>query len=153
VVAQRDKDDLLVYSPNGGFTQEELELTHDHLDTLALPGLLPGKAVAVGDTWKLPNAVAQAPCRHEGPPEQTLTRELDGVQDGVPVSSITGASNGIDDGAMVKMTITATGRFDLKAKRLTALEWTQKEEREQGPVSPASAVEATTKLTRTAVEQ
>jgi len=153
VVAQRDKERLLVYSPNGGFTQEELELAHDHLDTLALPGLLPGKAVAVGDTWKLPNAAAQALCNYEGLTEQTLTGKLEAVKDGEAVFSVGGTSNGIDQGAMVKMTIAATGRFDLQAKRVTSLEWTQKEDRDQGPVSPASAVEATTKLVRKPVGQ
>jgi hypothetical protein len=153
VVAQRDKDGLFVYSTGGAFTQEELELAHDHFDTLALPGLLPGKAVTVGDTWKVPNAVAQAVCNFEGLTEQTLTGKLDEVKDGVAAFSVSGASSGIDQGAMVKTTVNATGKFDLKAKRLVALSWTQKDDRDQGPVSPASAVEATTTLTRQPIDQ
>ena len=153
VVAQRDKDGLLVYSTGGAFTQEELELTHDHFDTLAVTGLLPGKAVAVGDTWKIPNAVAQAVCNYEGLTEQTLAGKLDDVKDDVALFTINGSSNGIDQGAMVKMTVAAAGKFDLKAKRLTWLEWKQTDDREQGPVSPASGVEATTTLTRKAVAQ
>ncbi len=153
VVAQREKDGLLVYSTAGALTQEELELTHDHLDTLAVPGLLPGKAVAVGDTWKVPNAVAQAVCNYEGLTEQTLTGKLEEVKDDMAVFSISGASNGIDQGAMVKMTIAAAGKFDLKAKRLIWLEWKQTDDREQGPVSPASAVEAVTTVVRKAIDQ
>ncbi|HVS36323.1 MAG TPA: hypothetical protein VMS17_12205 [Gemmataceae bacterium] len=153
VVAQRDKQQLLAYSTGGAFTQEELAMAHDHFNTLVLPGLLPGKAVAVGDTWKIPNAVAQEVCLFEGLTEQTLTGKLEDVKDGVAVFSITGASNGIDDGAMVKTIVTATGKFDLQAKRVVELSWTQKDERDQGPVSPASTVEATTTLTRKAIDQ
>ena len=153
VVAQRDKDGLLVYATAGPFTQEELELTHDHFDSLAAPGLLPGKAVAVGDSWKVPNAVAQALCNYEGLTEQTLTGKLDEVKDGVALFTVNGASNGIDNGAMVKMTVAAAGKFDLKTKRLTWLEWKQTDDRDQGPVSPASGVDATTTMVRKAVEQ
>ncbi len=151
VVAQRDKDGLLVYAAGGPFTQEELELTHDHFDTLAAPGLLPGKAVAVGDTWKVPNLIAQALCNYEGLTEQTLAGKLDEVKDGVALFTVNGTSNGIDNGAMVKMTIAAAGKFDLKTKRLTWLEWKQTDDREQGPVSPASGVEATTTMVRQSI--
>jgi hypothetical protein len=153
IVAQRAKDEALVYSPAGPLTRDELELTSDHFDTLALTGLLPGKAVAVGDTWKTSNAVALALCNFEGLAEQTLTGKLEEVKDGVAVFSVTGTANGIDQGAQAKLTITATGRFDLKAKRLVALEWKQKDDRDQGPVSPASAVETTVNVRRTPVEQ
>src|SRR5262245_12638251 len=60
IVTQRYKDQPLAYSPAGPLTHEELELVGERFDTLALTGLLPGKAVAMGDTWKLANSVAQA---------------------------------------------------------------------------------------------
>ncbi len=153
VVAQRTKDGLLVYSAGGAFTQDELELAHDHFDTLAAAGLLPGKGVAVGDAWKVPNGVAQALCNYEGLTDQTLTGKLDGVKDDIALFTVNGASNGIDEGAMVKMTVTATGKFDLKTKRLTWLEWKQTDDREQGPVSPASGVEATTTMVRRPIDR
>ncbi|HBI42273.1 MAG TPA: hypothetical protein DDY78_05365 [Planctomycetales bacterium] len=153
VVAQRDKEQLVVYSTGGAFTQEELELAHDHFDTLALPGLLPGKAVAVGDTWKITNSITQAVCNFEGVTEQKLTGKLESVKEDTAVFSISGTANGIDQGAMVKMVVAATGKFDLKAKRLTSLEWKQNDDREQGPVSPASTVEATTTVVRKVIDQ
>jgi hypothetical protein len=153
VVAQRVKDQLVVYCPTGTFLREELDLTAGHFDTLAVTGLLPGKAVAVGDTWDVPNAVAQAVCNFEGLTEQKLTGKLESVKDQLATFSVTGTANGIDSGALAKLKIEATGTFDLAAKRLVTLEWKQKDERDQGPVSPASAVEMTTKLTRKVVDQ
>jgi hypothetical protein len=152
LVAQRQKDQLLVYSPTGGLRRSELELV-EHLDTLAVVGVLPGKAVAVGDTWKVPPAVVQALCGFEGLAEQDVTGKLVEVKDGVGVFSLAGTARGIDAGAEVKTSVEATGRFNLSAGRLAGLEWMQKDERGQGPVSPESAVETTVTLKREKVEQ
>ncbi|HZT82995.1 MAG TPA: hypothetical protein VFA26_22385, partial [Gemmataceae bacterium] len=153
IVAQRHKDDFVVYCPGGPLTREELELVAEHFDTLALTGLLPGKAAAVGDTWKIPNAVAQALCNFEGLTEQSLTGKLEEVQGDTARLSVTGTASGIEQGALAKLTIKATCRFDLKAKRLTAVEWSQTDERDQGPASPAAATQITVTLKRTAIEE
>jgi hypothetical protein len=153
IVAQRHGDPYLVYAPAGPLTREELELTAEHLDTLTLTGLLPGKSVAAGETWKVSNAVAQALCSFEGLTEQTLTCKLEDVKDNKARISVAGTATGIELGAMVKLTVQATCRFDLNAKHITELEWHQKDDREQGPASPASSAETTTKLARTALEQ
>jgi hypothetical protein len=151
LVTQRYKDQPLAYCPAGPLTREELELT-DHFDTLSLAGLLPGKAVAVGETWKVANATAQALCHLDGLTSHELVGKLEQVKDQVAHVTITGPVAGIDLGASVTMTIRAAGQFDLKAGRLTALEWKQTEERDQGPASPAATVTATTTLTRAAIE-
>jgi hypothetical protein len=153
LVAQRSKDQALVYCPAGGLRRSELELTSEHFDTLSLPGLLPGKEIRVGDTWKLANGIAQGLCNFEGLSEHSLTGKLESVTDTMAVFSVSGTASGIDDGAMVKLSVEATGKFDRAAKRLVALEWRQKDERQQGPVSPASTVEATTKVERKLIDQ
>jgi len=151
-VVQKDKDLPLLYSPGGALTREELELT-EHFDTLSLPGLLPGKEVAVGDTWKVANPIVQSLCGFEGLSEHSLVCKLEEVKDQVARVSVAGAATGIDLGALVKLTIEATYQFDLSSHRLTRLEWKQKAERDQGPVSPAASVQATKLLTRLAIEQ
>jgi hypothetical protein len=153
VVAQRHEDRSLLYSPSGPLTREELELTGEHFDTLTLTGLLPGKEVNIGDTWKPANAVAQALCSLEGLTDQSLSCKLEEVKDNVARISVTGAANGIELGALVKVSVEATCRFDLGGKHLIALDWQQKDERDQGPASPASLVQTTTKLTRAVLDQ
>ncbi len=152
-VAQRHEDRFLVYSPSGPLTREELELTSEHFDTLAVTGLLPGRAVAVGETWKIANSVVQALCNFEGLTAQDLVGKLEEVKDEVARISVTGSATGIDLGALIKVKIQATYRYDLKAKRLVGLEWQEKDERGQGPASPAASVQVTTTLARTAIEQ
>ena len=152
-VCQRHKDQSLVYCPAGPLLRSELELTSEHFDTLSLAGLLPSKAVAVGDTWKVANGTVQALCNFEGLAEQDLTCKLEEANDKAARVSVSGKVSGIDLGALVKLTVTASYRFDLAAGRLVGLEWKQKDDRDQGPASPASTVEATTVLTRAAIAQ
>jgi hypothetical protein len=154
VVAQRHKDRLLVYCPAGPLTRPELELTGEHFDTLFLTGVLPGRPVKVGETWKLSNAVVQALCHFaEGLTEQKLTGKLDRVEGDTAFFSVSGTAAGVEQGAVVKARVEASGTFDLKAARLTSLGWDQKDERDQGPANPASSVETSVRLTRRAVGQ
>jgi hypothetical protein len=152
-VVQRNQDRLVVYSPAGPLTREELELTGEHFDTLAVLGLLPGRAVAVGESWKVANPIAQALCNFEGLTEQSLVCKLEEVKDQMARVSVTGSATGIDLGALAKLHIEATYQYDLKAKRLTRLEWNQKDERDQGPASPATSVQTSITLTRMGIEQ
>ena len=147
----RQKDSLLTYAIKGRLTREELQLT-EHFDTLALTGLLPMRAVPIGETWKLANPVVQALCRFDGLSAQELTCKLEEVKDDVATVSLNGLAGGIDLGTAVKLTISGKYRFDLKAHRITALEWKQSEEREQGPASPAATVEVTITLARKLVD-
>ena len=151
MVCDRQKDSLLTYAVKGPLTREELQLT-EHLDTLALTGLLPMREVAVGETWKLANTVVQALCRFDGLTAQEMACKLDQVKDDVATVSVDGVAGGIDLGAAVKLKVSGSYRFDLKARRIVSLEWKQSEEREQGPVSPAATVEVTITLARTPVE-
>jgi hypothetical protein len=148
MVAQRYNDQGLIYSPAGPLTREELELT-EHFDTLFLPGLLPGKKVAAKGRWKVANAVVQALCNFEGLSSQDLECRLEEVKNNIARVSVQGKATGIDTGALVKVAIHGIYHFNLKSHRLTWLEWKQKEERDQGPVSPAGAAEVTTTVTRT----
>jgi hypothetical protein len=153
IVAQRQRDGLLAYCPTGALTQNEMDLTTDHFDILGVVGLLPGKAVSVGDTWKISNTAAQAVCSFDGLTEHTLAGKLESVKDDVATFSVAGTANGIDMGAMVKLSVEARGQFDLKSKRLVELEWNQKDQRDGGPISPATNVQARTVMKRTLIEQ
>jgi hypothetical protein len=152
-VAYRSQDQSLIYCPTGPLTREELALTSEHFDTLALSGLLPGKAVAVGDTWKIAEAVTQELCGFEGITAQDLTCKLEEVKDKVARVSVKGTATGIDLGALTKLTIDAAYRFDLGQHRLVSLEWKQKDQRDQGPASPDTTVESTTTLLREAISE
>lgn len=153
IVAQFYKDQSLVYAPSGPLMREELDLTADQFNSAVVAGILPGKEVALGDSWKVSSSIVQALCNFEGLTEHTVTGKLDSVTAEAATFSLSGSATGIDLGAIANLKIEATGRFDLKSKRLVSLEWKQKDERDQGPVSPAVNVESTITLKRQPIEQ
>jgi hypothetical protein len=153
IVSQRFKEQKTCYSPAGPMTRAELEVAEEHFDTLALTGVLPDKEVRTGDTWRLPNEAVQALCQFDALINHDLTAKLDEVADGFASISIGGKASGIELGALVKLTVSAKVKYEILPKHLVQLEWSQKDERDQGPASPASTVETTTMVKRTAIEQ
>jgi hypothetical protein len=129
-------------------TREELELVGEHFDTLAIGALLPGKAVAQGDQWKIEPKVAQAVCLFEGLIEHELTGKLVEVNAEMALIQIVGKAKGIENGAMVSLTIEGKLTFDRKANLIKQIEWKQKDKRDQGPASPEAEVESTTVVNR-----
>jgi hypothetical protein len=153
IVAQESGGQALVYAPAGAMTPDEIELAGEHFDTLSLAGLLPARPVAQAEKWKPAADVVQYLCGFEGLTGHSLECKLEAVNDKTARIAISGTANGIDLGALVKLEIQANAEFDMKSNRLTALEWKQKDERGQGPASPALTVESTTKLTRSPIGQ
>jgi hypothetical protein len=152
-VAQRVNDALVCYSPQGLLTREEVEYISEHFDTLSLTGLLPGREVKLGETWKPANAVAQGLCQFEALVANELECKLDGVRDGAAVIAVTGKAKGVELGASVSVAVSATARFDLLKKRLVSLEWKQTDKRDMGPASPAVNAEATVTVERELIDE
>ena len=148
IVAQLKADGLLCYAPAGPLSRDELDLVTEHFTPRCLAGLLPNKAVNVGDSWAVGNAAAQAACLFDGLIKNALVGKLTEVKDGRATFTIEGKAEGNEGGAKVTLAVSATGTFDVAAGRVIALTWKQRDDRGQGPVSPASQVEATVILTR-----
>lgn len=153
VVALRSSDGPFCFSPAGPLTRDELDLVTEHFNPQCLAGLLPGKAVNVGDAWDVSPAAAQCACLFDGLVKNDLKGKLTAAANGLATFTVEGTAEGIENGAKVTLAVTATGTFDANAKRVTALTWKQKDTRELGPVAPASEVEATITLKREILAQ
>jgi hypothetical protein len=153
IVAQRAGDALFCYSPSGPLARTELEVVSEHFETLHLTGVLPGREVRVGDSWKLDSPVAQSLCLFDGLIAHELTGKLAEVSGSTAVISVAGTARGIENGALANLTVAATVRFDLAAKRISSVDWKQKDTRDQGPTSPAAEVESTTTFQRETLDR
>jgi hypothetical protein len=152
VLVQRQGTTTVNCCPNGPLTREELDLVEEHFDTLGLPMLLPGKEVNIGDTWKLSPEATQQTCLFDGVIQAELIGELLSHTGGVAKFAIRGTAEGLENGAVVKVNVKAEGAFDTATSHLTSLTWVQDDERALGPVSPASKLQATLTLKRTALK-
>ncbi|MFO0935483.1 MAG: hypothetical protein U0798_03080 [Gemmataceae bacterium] len=153
IVNQKNAEGHTVYSPLGALTRDELDVTAGHLDSTILPGLLPGKAVNIGDHWTVPAAIVQALCIFDGLSKYEMTGTLTEIKDGKALFTIDGTVEGVEVGAAVKLKIAMKGTFDLTAKRITTLSIEESDVREQGPVAPACDVKAQLELTRTRITE
>ncbi len=156
MVAQRIKDQLVTYSPAGPLLGEEMELM-EHFDTLALPGLLPGRQVKVGESWSVPPAVIQAICdldALDAQVKQELSCELKAVDGDLVLVGIQGTVKGIQLGAAVSIHIDAKSKlvFDLKQKRIVELDWRQSDQRQQGPATPNLSADVNIKVQRAPID-
>jgi hypothetical protein len=150
VVVDQTADNPVTFSPGGSLTRDELDVA-SHFDTTTIPGLLPGKAVSVGESWIIPAAVVQALCLFDGLTKHDLVGKLVEVKDGSATFSVEGSAEGVEVGATVKLKIALKGTYDLTSKRVTKLTGEETDNREQGPVAPACEVKAVLDVTRTLV--
>jgi hypothetical protein len=144
LVANLGTSGTVVYAPSGPLTREELELTADHLDVLALHSLLPGREVAVQETWPAPVLAVQALAGMDGVTENKMTCQFSQVDGSTAVITVAGTAEGIHRGAEMQVTTQAKLLFHINERRLVQVEWRQQEKRQQGPVSPASTIETVT---------
>jgi hypothetical protein len=151
VVAARNPDGVFGYCPAGPVTRDDLDLVTEHFDPHCLAGLLPGKAVAVGDTWPVADPAAQAAGLLDGVTKNTLQGKLTAAADGRATFAVTGTVEGVENGAKVVLVVDATGTFDAAAGAITELAWKQTDDRAAGPVTPAATVAAAITLRREAV--
>ncbi|MDY3557821.1 hypothetical protein R5W23_003086 [Gemmata sp. JC673] len=151
IVAARGSDGTFCFSPAGPLTRDELDLVTEHFNPQCVTGLLPNKAVNVGDTWAVAPAAAQTACQFDGLLKNALVGKLTAAANGAATFTIEGTAEGIEHGAKVTLTVSAAGTFDTTAKRVTGLTWKQKDDRNQGPVAPASQVDVTVVLKREAL--
>lgn len=137
----------ITWSPVGPLTDEELELTGEHFDVLAIHGILPGKEVAVGDTWDVSIPVAQSLAGVDAVITSKLLCKFEKVERNHAIISITGDLEGINKGATVKATMAAGLVYSLADKHFTGCTWRYRENKEQGPLSPASEIESEISVT------
>lgn len=148
VVAQRTEDGYLCYALAGPLAQSEVEVVNEHFDSLHVVGLLPQRAVEVGSSWKIDAIATQSLCLFDGLISHELNGKLESVADGKAKVVVRGSAKGVEHGAMVTLQIEADLTYDVSSKRITHIEWRQKDLREQGPVTPAGELSSTTTVVR-----
>jgi len=140
--------EMVNYSPAGPLTREEWDLTGRHFNTLAIPALLPQRQVRLGDSWVVPAGIVQRVASLDAVIGHELEGRFEAVQGTEAMIRLTGSASGILDGAEVKVSMEGTLRWDLATRRWVSLDWKHREERSQGPVTPASQTTTTVEVRR-----
>ncbi len=148
MVAQGRIEGIELFSLTGPLTNNELDLLRSPCDTLALPQVLPGKDVAIGESWTPAAWVPQLLAGVEAATKSELKCELESVKQRIAVVRFSGMVEGATFGAPTKVSLKGTVDYDLETKSITAADIMQTEQRAVGAVSPGLDVSARVRLLR-----
>ncbi|MCR4415125.1 MAG: hypothetical protein NUV77_22115 [Thermoguttaceae bacterium] len=141
-----------VFSPNGTLTRDELDLVDLPGNSLLVDRLLPGKPVALHDSWKPQPEVIAALCGLDAAARCDVTSELVSVTDATAKFEMSGNLSGTVAGASTRIELKAKYRLDRKTGRIDWFAMALKEERAVGPVGPGLSVIANLQMKITPIE-
>jgi len=133
---------VVLFSPQGLLTRDELDLVDLLGNSLLVDQLLPAQPVAVGDTWKHSDNLLSALCGLDAVSSSDAQSVLQSIKDDAAQIEMAGHVAGSVNGLSTKMQLKAKYRFDIKANRITWFALLVKENREPGAIGPGLDVVA-----------
>lgn len=152
LVAEVRPEGVVVFSPGGPLTRPELELVQGPGDPLALDGLLPTRAVAVGDRWPVADPAVKALSAYDTLAANTLGATLEAVDAEAARVRLVGEVRGAVLGGEGTMACDGAYTFDRKAGRIDRLTLHRAEGRRPGPVEEGLDLKSTLTMTRRPAE-
>ena len=145
IVCTLDRDKVSLFSPHGSLRGEQLLLIEDIPgNTLTLDRLLPNTKIAIGESWKIGDAVLRSFLSVDAVLTSNVEAVLTSVADNMAMIEMVGDVSGIYLGATTEISVRAKLQFDLSAQRINWLGAMIEENRSIGHVGPG--VELVAKL-------
>ena len=144
VIVQGTDAQPLVYSPLGPLSTDELELLQIPFNSLLIDAMLPNKEAAIGDSWKLQDALLTGLLNLDAVSASDVSSKLAEIDAESARVEFQGSVQGALGGVAAEFEITGRYKFNLKAKRISWLAALVKEKRAIGHVEPG--VVATTRI-------
>jgi len=139
-----------VVSLGGPLTRSELELVGGPGDPLALPALLPDKAVKVGEHWTVGDLAAKNLSGYDAIAANALEATLEAVEGNLVRVRLLGSIRGAALGGEGTMACDGSFVFDRKIKRVQRLDLRRAETRRPGPVESGLDVKSVLTVGRAA---
>jgi hypothetical protein len=152
LIAERREGTVQVFSPGGPLTRAELEVVQWPADPLSLPALLPEKAVAVGDRWKVRPEVARSLSGYDALAASTLEATLESLDALKARVKLAGTVQGATLGAEGSVDCQGHFDFDREAERVVRLDLQRMEVRKPGQVEAGLDIRSTLTVERTTAE-
>jgi hypothetical protein len=152
LVAERRRHEgpVVVISPAGPLTRDELAVVQGVGDPLALTDILPSGSVSVGQTWRVGEAAAQGISEYDVITANRLDATLESFDQARATVRIQGRIEGSLHGATGLMTCDGTLGFDRRMGWIDRLELHRNESRRPGPVEAGLDVKSTLTVARSA---
>jgi hypothetical protein len=148
VVAQGKSEGVELYALNGQLTADELDLIRSPADSLALISLLPVKEVEVGDKWKTRDWAFQMLTALDAVSKGEMECTFESVENGLARIKIEGTLEGAAVGSTTEVKVAGFFTYHIADKYIRDTDFTQKETRAVGPVSPGLDITARIRVLR-----
>ena len=152
LISELREGTVVAFSPAGPLTRSELDLVEGPGDPLALAGLLPTKAVAVGDKWKVAAPAVRSLSSYDALASSTLEATLESVDDASAKVKLAGDIRGAALGGEGSITCEGSFTFDRRASRINRLTLQRTEKRQPGPVEAGLEIKSTLVVDRQSAE-
>jgi hypothetical protein len=154
LIAGRPENDgpVVVFSPAGPLTWDELQLVQGLGDPLTLGDLLPGQPVAIGGHWPIRSGGARALSEYDAITKNTLDAWLETADATKARIRLTGQIEGSKQGAPGKMSCDGFFTFDRQAALIDHLDLNRIENRQPGPIEAGLEYKSTLTINRQAAE-
>jgi hypothetical protein len=146
IVADEADGRVLVFSPSGPLTREELDLIDLPANSLLLDRLLPADAVRIGDQWSHSDDLVSGLLGLDAVSQNDIQSVLKGVSEGRARLELAGRVLGAVGGVATEIEVKAKYRFDFNERRVTGLGLLVKEKRAIGHVNTGLDVVAKLQL-------
>lgn len=147
IQASLENDRLVLFSPKGSLTREELDLLDTPADTLLISSLLPDRAVDVGDQWPVPETILPAFLSIDVSNSSDVICELMAIDAKVAKIEFKGTVAGGVGGIATDLDVKGRYKFDRALRRITWLAMVVKEKRAAGHVTAGLNVAARVQMT------
>ena len=127
---------VVLFSPQGMLTADELDLVNLLANSLVVDWLLPDAPVAVGQRWKHSDEVVAALYELDRVTQNDTQSTLVAVEDDFARMELGGKVSGFQHGLRTTIESKARYRFDRKLGRLTWLGMAIRQKRDSGAVNP-----------------
>lgn len=129
-------DDVVLFSPLGPVTRDELDLIDVPANSAIINGLLPNRTVRHGETWQLKSALTPVILGLDAIAEQEITCRLAQLNDESAVVELEGTVNGASGGVATEISLAAKYAFERQAGRIGWFAMSLKENRSVGHAQP-----------------
>jgi hypothetical protein len=153
ISAQSTGESVILSSPSGPLTRDELDLIELPGSSLIVDEMLPGQPVAIGDTWSHDDKILAALLGLDAASAVHVTSRLAEVEDSTAKVVLEGSLKGAVQGVGTQLELKAKYNFDLKAKRINWFALLVKEHRAIGHIGPGLDVVAKLIMKVTPIEQ
>jgi len=153
IQAERQRTHVLLTSPDGPLTREELDLLDTQANSMILSALLPAKKIAIDETWEPSPAALALLLGLDTAGSSNVTAKLATIQENAAKIELSGTITGTAHGQTTEIDLAGRIGFDIDRKQVAWITLSIRENREIGLVSPGLAVAARIQVQVTPIEE